>query len=189
MPPDYKYPSLLKSIHCFSRSRIHQVIHSLSPYKPPGLDKIPNIVLIKCCNALIDHLYFIFRAVFDLNTYHPRWLESITLILCKVGKTSYDVAKSYRPIGLIDTIPKVFSTLCSRHISFLAEKHNLLPATQFRGRPGRNTTNAMMLVSHKIKDAWRSGKVAAALFLDIQGAFPNTVKEQLIHNMRARRVP
>ena len=47
----------------------------------------------------------------------------------------------------------------------------------------------MLLVTHKVKDAWRSGKVAAALFLDVQGAFPNTVKEQLIHNMRMRHVP
>jgi hypothetical protein len=28
---------------------------------------------------LIDHLFFIFRAVFELKVYHPRWLESITL--------------------------------------------------------------------------------------------------------------
>jgi hypothetical protein len=79
-------------------------------------------------------------------------------------------------------IPKVLSTLCSRHISYLTNKHNLLPSTQFRGCPGHNTTDAMLLVVHKIKNAWRHGKVAAALFLDIQGAFPNTVKEQLIHN-------
>ena len=44
----------------------------------------------------------------------------------------------------------------------------------------------MLLVTHKIKDAWRKGKVVAALFLDVQGAFPNTVKEQLVHNMRMR---
>ena len=47
----------------------------------------------------------------------------------------------------------------------------------------------MLLVTHKIKDAWRRGKSAAALFLDVQGAFPNTVKDQLIHNMQMRRVP
>ena len=155
----------------------------------PGPDKIPNIVLIKCCDALIDHLYFIFKAVFELNTYHPQWLESVTLVLRKIGKTSYDMAKSYQPIGLIDTIPKLFFMLCSKHISFLAEKHNLLPPTQLGGRPGRNTTDGMLLVTHKIKDTWRKGKVVAALFLDVQGAFPNTVKEQLIHNMRMRRVP
>ena len=84
------------------------------------------------------------------------------------------MAKAYSPIGLLDTIPN-FSTLCTKHISYLAEKHNLHPLTQFRGRPGRNTT-----------DTWRKGKMAATLFLDVQGAFPNIVKDQLIHNMQMR---
>ena len=162
----------------FSRARIHQVIKSLSPYKALGPDKIHNVVLMKCVETLIDHLFFIFRAVFELTVYHPTWRELIMLVLGKIGKTSYDVAKSYRPIGLIDMIPKVLSTLCSKHISYLAEKHGLLPPSQFGGQPGRNTTDAMLLMVHKIKDTWRRGKVAAALFLDIQGAFPNTVKEQ-----------
>ena len=47
----------------------------------------------------------------------------------------------------------------------------------------------MLLVTHKIMDTWRKGKVAVALFLDVQGIFPNMVKEQLIHNMRMRWVP
>jgi ribonuclease HI len=173
----------------FSRARIRQVFKTLSPFKAPGQDKIPNVVYMRCIDALIDHLFFIYRAIFELNTYHPRWLESVTLVLRKIGKTDYNVAKAYRPIGLIDTMPKGFSTLNTKQISYLAEKHNMLPQSQFGGRPGRNTTDAMLLVSHRIKDAWRSKKVAAALFLDVQGVFPNTVKEQLIHNMKMRRVP
>ena len=125
MPQDTTYPPLLKGIRSFSWARIRQVIHTLSPYKAPGPDKIPNIVLIKCCDTLIDHLFFIFKAVFEFNTYHPRWLESVTLVLCKISKTSYDVAKSYRPIGLIDTIPKLFLTLCSKHILYLVLKNTI----------------------------------------------------------------
>jgi hypothetical protein len=189
VPPDQTYPAPLRGPRFFSRSRIRQVIRTLSPYKAPGPDKIPNIVLMKCVDVLIDHLFYIFRAVFELNIYHPRWLESITVVLRKIGKSYYNLAKSYRPIGLIDTIPKVLSTLCTKHTLYLSEKHNTLPASQFGGRPGRNTTDAMLLVVHKIKDAWRRGKVAVALFLDVQGAFPNTVKERLIHNMCMRRVP
>ena len=189
VPLEAAYPPPLKGICGFSWARIRQVIHSLSPYKAPRPDKIPNIIPIKCCKALIDHLFFIFKAVFELNTYHLHWLESVTLVLCKIGKTSYDVAKSYRPIGLINTIPKLFSTLCSKHILYLTKKHNLLPPTQFGGRPGRNTTDTMLLVTHKVKDAWRSSKVASALFLDVQEVFPNMVKEQLIHNMHVRHIP
>ncbi len=47
----------------------------------------------------------------------------------------------------------------------------------------------MLLVVDHIKNAWRAGKVAAALFLDVQGAFPNTVKDQLLHNMKLCQVP
>jgi Reverse transcriptase (RNA-dependent DNA polymerase) len=111
------------------------------------------------------------------------------IILCKPSKAAYDVAKSYCLVRLINTIPKVLSTLCSRHISYLTEKHGLLPTAQFGGHPGQNTTDAMLLVVHKIKGAWQHGKVVVALFLDVQGAFPNTVKEWLIHNTWRQRVP
>ena len=49
--------------------------------------------------------------------------------------------------------------------------------------------DAMHLLVLRIKAAWRSGKVAAVLFLDIKGAFPNAVPERLVHNLRKRRVP
>ncbi len=49
--------------------------------------------------------------------------------------------------------------------------------------------DAMHLLVHKIKGAWRRHKVAAMLFLDVEGAFPNAVTARLLHNMRMRRVP
>jgi hypothetical protein len=45
------------------------VVAQLSPYKAHGPDEIPNIVLMKCINALIEYLVEIFRAVFTLKTY------------------------------------------------------------------------------------------------------------------------
>ena len=47
----------------------------------------------------------------------------------------------------------------------------------------------MHLLVHRIKQAWRRKNVVSVLFLDIEGAFPNAVKERLIHNMRKKRVP
>ena len=99
------------------------------------------------------------------------------------------MAKLYQPIGLLDTLGKLFSALVAADLSYLAEKHNLLPPNQFGGRPGRCTTDAMHLIAQKIKDAWQAKKVALILFLDIQAAFPNMVKERLLHNMKSRRVP
>ncbi|KAG5736093.1 hypothetical protein E4T56_gene6291 [Termitomyces sp. T112] len=172
-----------------SRDCILVAIGNLLPFKAPGPDRIPNIVLKQCADALVNHLFFIFAAVFKLRVYRPSWLESTTLVLRKPGKPAYNVAKAYRPIGLLNTIGKLFSTMVAADISYLAEKYRMLPPGQFRGRPGRNTTDTMHLVVSRIKDAWRSDNVATALFLDVQGAFPNTVKDCLIHNMRERGIP
>ena len=98
----------------------------------------------------------------------------------------YNIVKAYHPIGLLDTIGKLFSTLVATDLSYLTEKHLLLPPTQFGGRPGHSTTDTMHLVTQKIKDVWRKKKTASVLFLDIQATFPNTVRERLIHNMRSR---
>ena len=67
VPLDQTYPTPLQGLHFFSRSRICQVISELSHYRVPGADKIPNMVLMKCVEALIDHLFFIFRAVLKLK--------------------------------------------------------------------------------------------------------------------------
>jgi ribonuclease HI len=66
--------------------------------------------------------------------------------------------------------------------------NNLLPELQFGGRPGRSTTDALHFAEQYIKNAWRRGNVVAALFLDIQAAFPNMQKERLLANMRARNL-
>jgi hypothetical protein len=189
VPSNFTYPRPLPGIKFFSRHCIRQAIKKLSLYKAPRPDGIPNVVLIKCVDVLIDHLFFIYRATFELNVYHPRWRESITVVLRKIGKAAYDLAKAYRPIGLIDTIGKLHGSLSTELLSYITKKYNLLPKCQFGGRPGRNTTDTMLLVAQRVKHAWRNGKVAAALFLDVQGAFPNIVKEQVIHNMRTCRVP
>ena len=47
---------------------------------------------------------------------------------------------------------------------------------------------SMQLLTHRIKHAWQNGRVASVLFLDIEGAFPNAVKEWLLFNMRKRRI-
>lgn len=74
-------------------------------------------------------------------------------------------------------------------VSTVPETHNLLPGTHFRGRPGRSTKDSLHLLENTIRHAWRQKKVVSALFLDIEGAFPNTVTDRLIHNMKVCHLP
>ena len=127
------------------------------------------MVLKKCVDIIVDHLVYIFKAVFFLNVYYPNWLESTMLVLHKPDKLAYNynAAKAYRPIGLLHTIGKLLSTMVAADLLHLAEKHSLLPVNQFGGQLGHNTTDMMHLVVSRIEDAWQKGQVASMLFLDV----------------------
>ena len=189
VPLNHIYPPQVPMSGIITPVQISRIVAGLSPYKAHGPDEIPNVVLMKCIDTLMDYLVPIFTAVFELNTYSPSWKESFTAVLRKPGKPAYDIPKAYRPVVLLNTIAKILTALVTEDLSYLCELHNLLPATHFGGRPGRSTSDSMHLLTHKIKHAWRQGKVVSVLFLDIEGAFPNADIDRLLHNMRQRRVP
>lgn len=110
-------------------------------------------------------------------------------MLKKPGKATYTTPKAFCPIALIKTMAKGYTSLVADDIAFLAEKHELLPPTQFGGCSGRMTTDGIHLVVDQIKNAWRNKRDAAMLSLDIEGAFPNVVTQRVLFNMRKRRVP
>ena len=124
-----------------------------------------------------------------MNTYYDPWREFTTVVLRKPGKPSYEVPKAYRPIALISTTAKVLSSIVAENLSQVVETNQLLPKNHFGGRPGRLTTDAVQYLVHRICETWQSNKVISVLFLDVEGAFPNAVTTQLIHNLKKRRIP
>jgi len=187
--PHTCYPQPANIFRFFTREQIKTAARRLDAFKAPGPDGIPNVVLKKGINVLIDRLYYLFRAIFELNVYPDEWRESITVVLRKPGKPSYEEPKAYRPIALLNTLGKLFSSIVADDLSHYSETRGVFPSNQFGGRPSRSTSDSMLLLTHCIKEKWRQKKVASVLFLDVQGAFPNVVKEVLIHNMRLRGVP
>ena len=172
-----------------TREQIRKHIARLKPFKAPGPDGIPNIVLIRCADMIITRLWAIYTAILEKGLYYAPWKEFTTIVLRKPGKPRYDTPKAYRPIALLNTLAKVLTSIIAEQITYYSEKHQLLPAQHYGGRPARTTTDAMHALIYKIKDAWRKKQVVSVLFLDIEGAFPNAVNAKLFRNMRRRRVP
>ena len=110
-------------------------------------------------------------------------------MLWKPGKLRYDVPKAYQPITLFNTLAKLLSSIIAEGLSYLMETHQLIPSTHFGGRPGHLMAGSLHLLVDMIKAAWHHRQVASVLFLDIEGAFLNTMMAHLLHNLRKRRVP
>jgi hypothetical protein len=112
-------------------------------------------VLKEAVDHLAEYLLWIFRATFSLQTYSKNCRSWVTVVLRKPGKPAYHVPKAYRPIALLNTIGKLLTAIVTEDLVYLTEKHHLLPANHFGGRPGRTTTDSPHLIANRIKGAWR----------------------------------
>lgn len=186
---EIEYPEPICETHKISREQIRRQLKCLRPYKAPGPDNIPNIVLSQCAEAITDRLFYIYSAILERGYYFNPWKKFITVVLRKPGKPQYDVLKAYHPIALLNTLGKLLTAIITEQLTYYTEKHALLPPMHFGGRPGRTTMDTLHTLTYFIKDAWRKKQVVSVLFLDIEGAFPNAVNERLVHNLKTRRVP
>jgi len=182
------YPDQCESEGSITTEQIKAQLKKLKPFKAPGPDGILNVVLSKSTDLIIARMLPIYKAMLDKSLMYKLWKEFAMVVLRKPSKPRYDTLKAYRPIALLNTMWKVITAIIANHITYITKKHQLLPANHFGGHPGRTTTDAMHLLTNKIKVAWRAGKVTSVLFLDIEGAFPNANPEKLVHNLRKRRV-
>ena len=189
IPEDFPYPNTCCRADQITKEQIQYHLRKLKPYKAPGPDGIPNIVLTKCTNLLTDRLYYIYKAILDGRLHHAPWKEFHMVVLRKPGKPQYDTPKAYRPIALLCTMWKVLTAAITDQISYYSKNQDLLPAHHFEGRPSHMTTDAVHLLVYKIKSEWQKRNVISVLFLDVEGAFPNVVPERLVHNLHKRRIP
>ena len=89
IPQNYQYPTPLPDPPPITRCQIERQIRRLSPYKAYGPDEIPNIVLQRCLDLIIDYLYHIYSAIIKLGAYYNPWREFTTVVLRKPGKPNY----------------------------------------------------------------------------------------------------
>lgn len=169
---------------------VSEAIHDLAPLKAPGPDRIINRSLQLAEPWITPHLVRIFNQSLALGYCPSHFRESTIVVLRKPGKPNYATPKAYRPIALLNTVGKVMDAIIAKRLSYITEKHQMLPPTHVGGRKRRSTEHALHLITDEIYGAWNtgSGKVASLLLLDVSGAFDNVSHQRLLHNLRKRRV-
>ncbi|KAI9034780.1 RNA-directed DNA polymerase from mobile element jockey [Aspergillus affinis] len=110
--------------------------------------------------------------------------QSITVVLRKAAPRDYCIAKSYRPIALLNTLGKILEAVATVRIAWALEERNLLPRSHLGGRRGISVDHLIQLLLDQIFENWGKGRKVSMLFLDVAGVFDNVSHIRLLHNLR-----
>ncbi|OQD72542.1 hypothetical protein PENANT_c238G09961, partial [Penicillium antarcticum] len=135
--------------------------------------------------VVLETVVQLFNACIKTGYNPSHFQRSITVVLRKQGKSDYQLAKSFRPVALLNTLGKFLEAVVARRISYAAETNGLLPRSHLGGRKGISTDHAIHIIIDRIKTAWGKGKpVVSLLMLDVPGAYDNVSHERLLHNLK-----
>lgn len=74
---------------CISTEHIRRQLHRIKPYKASEPDSIPNIVLTKSADLLLDRLNHIYMVIYKKKLQYKPWKQFTTIVLCKPSKLCY----------------------------------------------------------------------------------------------------
>ena len=172
-----------------TEQEIARALTGIKGSKAPGIDGLPTLVWKKTWSAISDIVGQIFEASIQLGYYPRRWKTASIVVMRKDGKPDYTTPDAYRPISLLNTLGKILERVMAKRLSYYAEKYRLLPDTQFGGRPGRSTEQALLILANSIDRALRKHKVLTLLAFDIKGAFNGVSKESIDARLRQKGIP
>ncbi len=157
-------------------------INSLASNKAPGPDGIPN-ELLKYMPA--EHKKMIFQYL--LNIYDSASLpqkdnNSNTVLLYKKGDPM-DPIKSYRPIGLANSLYKLYTRLLTTAFYRYAENNKMLHSLQGGFKKFTGTTENIIQYVAALEDSIIHDSDLYVLYIDLSSAFNTVDHDKLLQVM------
>ena len=162
----------------------------LNPNKAFGSDDITNRFLKTCGNGLISVLTSFFQICVNRKYHFKTYWKNNTMILRKSDKNNYDVVKTWRSIALLNTMNKIFESIISKKLSYLAEHHGWLPVAQMEIWLNKSTETVLELFIEQMHTMWKTetNKIATLLNMNVAKAFSMINHVKLIHNFWKKKM-
>jgi len=126
---------------------VFEAIRKLKLKKAPGLDNVPVEVIKNLCknaqSPLPRCLAHVYNLVFHNSHIPVHWFKSIVIVIHK-AKDERDPT-NWRPITLIPTFRKLFTTIINRRLIQFVESKSLLTDHQFGFRSGRSISDVLFI--------------------------------------------
>lgn len=155
----------------FTMAELEWAVGSFNPKKAPGAEGFTADICDRAIKCNPQVFLAIYNKCLALNYFPTAWKEATVVILRKPGKDSYVTPKSYRPIGLLPVLGKIYEKMLVSRLKF-----HLLPkisTRQYGFMPQKSTEDSLYNLMSYIRTNIDNHKIVTLISLDIEGAFDN----------------
>ena len=159
----------------FSRSEFLSAISKCADSSSPGPDRLTwrHWKIIVKNDACLSKVINIADAHINLR-YWPKYFKvSITVVIPKPNKSSYDNPKAFRPIVLLNTLGKLIEKVIAERLQFTVVSNNFIHPSQLGGLKFKSTADAGIALIYIVWSGWAKGKATSSLAFDISQFFPS----------------
>ena len=147
--------------------------------KAPDPDTFHNEVLkLSTTISLFHHLAKLFTYSIQLGCIPTAWKIATLRMLLKPDKLP-SLTTSYRPIGLISPIMKLFERVIEQQLRSHLERIGFINKHQSGFRKAKSTDDHLFRLSQSIMESFNRGEHVVAAFLDVKKAFDNVWHKRL----------
>ncbi|KAJ2947204.1 hypothetical protein O0L34_g16912 [Tuta absoluta] len=163
-------------------TELTQAMSSFNPKKAPGPDGFTADICAAAINADKPFFLALLNKCLELSVFPMPWKEAAVVVLRKPCKQDYTVPKSYRPIGLLSILGKIFEKLMIKRVRWYTLPK--LNPRQYGFVPQRSTEDSLYDLMQHVNKNMNNKLLSVIISLDIEGAFDSAwwpaIKCQLV---------
>ncbi|GBP81972.1 LINE-1 reverse transcriptase homolog [Eumeta japonica] len=183
----YELPDInrIEARAIIDESEVIKGIKSLKAEKSPGPDGITNEVIKTGCEHLAKPLTLLFNQILNSSHTPRQWSESDIILLYKKGDPNN--ISNYRPISLLPSLYKLFSSIIEKKIKKSTEKYQ--PVEQAGFRRGFSTVDHIHSLEMLIEKYQEFKRPLYIVFIDYQKAFDSLFHSSIWETLLSQGVP
>ena len=158
----------------FSKEEFRIAIANCNNASAPGPDKLSwsHLKIILKDNECLGIIICIANACIELGYWPSYFKRSMTIIIPKLNKTSYNSPKSFRPIVLLNTVGKLIKKVIGERLQFTMAANDFIHPSQLSSLKFKSTTDVDIALTHIIQTGWVKNLSTSTLTFDIAQFFP-----------------
>jgi hypothetical protein len=155
----------------FTIDEISNIIQRMNNNKVPGEDGITGVIYNHAFKTVPTFITAIYNGCLKQGIFPAEWKKARLIPIIKPETENSCEVSKYRPNSLLSIGSKVLEKLMINRINHHVFTTEYINKNQYGFMPQTSTFNAVMALKDYIEEGFRSGEVAVAVNLDVEGVF------------------